>query len=332
MKSSIIKNERQWLRTPETGVTTFGATKLCRPLEIPMPPEIGVSTCRSVQLPIRVAVYSGSHRFAPTVADKLLPYSKLDLVFSEPTLTIFSLKTGRALSNDAIGASQSFGLSAGTLFNHLLETAAGAGLALDLREHIHWVSVIFRKSVLCTLVGETVALRILEALQIQRIPSARVAKIPRRITSILHSCMPDHLSGEIGILYAQAKILEFICELAGWLDSVTAQPEPKAIDRETFWTLHEELTTLAGRSPTLTELSRKYGRSGKALNQGFKELFGCSIYTYVSDQRLVQAHDALMASDAPMKLIAVNLGYSHVNHFSNAFRKKFGYPPGSLRK
>ncbi len=237
----------------------------------------------------------------------------------------------RTLSNEAICASHSFGLSAGTLFNHLLETAADAGLTLDLNEHIHWVTAIFSKSVLCSLVGETITRRILEALQIQRIPSARVAKIPQRITSILHSCMPDHLTGDIGILYAQAKMLEFICELTGWLDNVTTQPELKATDRGVLQKLHEELTALAGRSPTLTELSRKYGRSAKALNQEFKEVYGCSIYTYVTEQRLAQAHDALMTTDAPIKQIAVDQGYSHVNHFSNAFRKKFGYAPGSLR-
>ncbi len=69
--------------------------------------------------------------------------------------------------------------------------------------------------------------------------------------------MPDHLTGDIGILYAQAKILEFICELAGWLDSVTAQPERKRTDQGMIQELHEELTALAGRSPTSTELSRK---------------------------------------------------------------------------
>ncbi len=246
MKSSFVKSEMQWVIAPETGVTDFGSTKFCQPIEIPTPPDDG------------------------------------------PTL--------------------------------------------DLTEQIDWFTAIFSESVLYSMVGETFTRRILEALQIQEIPSARMAKIPRRLTSILHSCMPAHLTGDIGILYAQARILEFLCELAGWLDSVTSQPELKAIDRGVLRELHEELTGLAGRSPTLTELSRKYGRSGKALNQGFKELFGCSIYTYVSEQRLAQAHDALMTSDAPIKSIAMNLDYSHVNHFSTAFRKKFGYPPGTLRR
>lgn len=332
MTSPFLKSEIQWLTAPETSVTGFGATKLCQPFEIPMPPAIGVSTCRAVQLPIRVVVYSGSHRFSPTVVGKLLPYGKLDFVFSEPTLSIFSLKSGRALYADATGARQSITPSAGTMLFHSLETAADAGLSLDLSEHIDWITAIFSESVLYAMVGETNTRRILAALQLQQIPSTRVAMIPQRLTSILHSCMPDHLTGDIGILYAQAKMLEFICELAGWLDSATAQPELKATDRGVLQELHGELTALAGRSPTLRELSRKYGRYGKVLNQGFKEMFGDSIYTFVSEQRLAQAHDALMTTDAPIKLIAMNLGYSHVNHFSNAFRKKFGYAPGSLRR
>jgi AraC-like DNA-binding protein len=29
---------------------------------------------------------------------------------------------------------------------------------------------------------------------------------------------------------------------------------------------------------------------------------------------------------------ATRLGYSHVNHFISAFKRKFGYSPGSLRR
>ncbi len=70
----------------------------------------------------------------------------------------------------------------------------------------------------------------------------------------------------------------------------------------------------------------------RVLNNGFKEIYGCSINTYISGQRLDSAHEVLVKSDIPMKTLAVNLGYSHVNHFITAFRKKFGYSPGSLRR
>ena len=68
------------------------------------------------------------------------------------------------------------------------------------------------------------------------------------------------------------------------------------------------------------------------LDEAFRKRFGLSIYAFVSDHRLVEAHAALARTDIPMKALAANLGYSHVNNFIYAFKKKFGYPPGSVRK
>lgn len=33
-----------------------------------------------------------------------------------------------------------------------------------------------------------------------------------------------------------------------------------------------------------------------------------------------------------LKRLAERLGYAHVNNFTIAFKRTFGYPPGSLRK
>jgi AraC-like DNA-binding protein len=33
-----------------------------------------------------------------------------------------------------------------------------------------------------------------------------------------------------------------------------------------------------------------------------------------------------------MKALANQLGYSHVNHFITAFKRQFGYSPGTIRR
>jgi AraC-like DNA-binding protein len=331
MKTPIVSNEIKWLVVPRPEFTDNRATKFCQPVAVPMPPEIGRSTMMSVHLPLNVMVYAGSHRFTRIIAGKLVPYAQLKASFVEPVLMINALKTGRAVMADALMGEMAYGADAGTLFHHVMEI--DRSVMLDLSGHIEFTSVGLGYSVLQELLGESTARRMLKTLGIAAVPSSCVAKLPKRITAILHACLPAHLTGEIGILYTQAKILEFFCELTGWLDTLAEPPELKSSDRETLRHLHEELSALTeGKVPTLDELSKTYGRSGKVLNQGFRELFGCSIYTYVSEQRLTQAHEALMSTDAPMKAIAMNLGYTHVNNFINAFRKKFGYTPGSLRK
>ncbi|QXP83790.1 AraC family transcriptional regulator [Methylococcus sp. Mc7] len=52
----------------------------------------------------------------------------------------------------------------------------------------------------------------------------------------------------------------------------------------------------------------------------------------VTDRRLEAAHAAVQSTGTPLKVLAARLGYSSVSHFSNAFTKKFGYRPGSLRR
>ena len=96
--------------------------------------------------------------------------------------------------------------------------------------------------------------------------------------------------------------------------------------------LHEYLMQLDGRLPTLSELAKDFGLSARQLNMEFSTEYGQSVFAFVTAHRLEQAHVALQQTALPMKTIAGRLGYSHVNHFITAFRRKFGYPPGSLRR
>jgi AraC-like DNA-binding protein len=72
--------------------------------------------------------------------------------------------------------------------------------------------------------------------------------------------------------------------------------------------------------------------SARALNDGFKELYGQSIHAYLVDRQLDQAHRDLEETDIAMKVLAVQAGYCHVVNFSAAFKRRFGYPPGELRR
>ncbi|SDI24359.1 helix-turn-helix transcriptional regulator [Propionivibrio dicarboxylicus] len=92
------------------------------------------------------------------------------------------------------------------------------------------------------------------------------------------------------------------------------------------------LINMHGKLPTLNELAAQFGCSARLLNDDFVAEFGGSIYAFITSQRLDEAHEAILQSNVPLKTLAFKLGYAHVNHFITAFRKKYGYPPGSLRK
>jgi AraC family transcriptional activator of pyochelin receptor len=84
--------------------------------------------------------------------------------------------------------------------------------------------------------------------------------------------------------------------------------------------------------PSLSQLARIVGINEYKLKRGFKEIFGNTVFGYLSDARLEMACTDLAEGKKPTSEIAAALGYSSVQHFGNAFRKKFGTAPGKWKK
>jgi len=82
--------------------------------------------------------------------------------------------------------------------------------------------------------------------------------------------------------------------------------------------------------PTIAELSRATGLNQLKLKQGFRQLFGDSIYAYFLRHRLERGRDLLKHHSVTET--AMLLGYSNISHFSNAFRKQFGVLPRDIRR
>ncbi len=110
------------------------------------------------------------------------------------------------------------------------------------------------------------------------------------------------------------------------------QPSPMPRSRQRLHTLHAYLTQLEGKLPTLEALATRVGISARRLNGAFAREYGQPIHTFVTERRLTAAYAAIRDTDLPLKQLASRLGYTHVNHFNTAFRKKFGCPPGQLRR
>jgi len=192
-------------------------------------------------------------------------------------------------------------------------------------------SLIVSHSILQSLLGDSVETELLARLSLDESIQAVTRKIPSYLNIPLKEAMSDRYAGPARRLFAQAKALEYLGGLVGFLradDNKTSQRR----HTKKILELREYLQALDGRIPTLNRLATDFGLSAKQLNIEFKAEFGQSIFEYVTASRLEQAHVALLESSVPMKVIAERLGYSHVNHFITSFKRKFGYSPGSVRK
>ena len=104
----------------------------------------------------------------------------------------------------------------------------------------------------------------------------------------------------------------------------------KEYDRERIRFARDYLIRHMENPPSLAELSRLAGINEFKLKNGFKELIGLPVFAWLADYRLETARNELMKNCKTVTEIAFELGYSSPQHFSTAFKRKFGVPPGKI--
>lgn len=79
--------------------------------------------------------------------------------------------------------------------------------------------------------------------------------------------------------------------------------------------------------PSLQELSREIGLSLKKLKEGFKQIYGDSVFSFLLDYKMEYARKLLDSGEYNVNEVGLKVGYSTSSHFIAAFRKKFGTTP-----
>lgn len=82
---------------------------------------------------------------------------------------------------------------------------------------------------------------------------------------------------------------------------------------------------------SLSALSKHFGVNTNKLMTLFRKLFGKSIFEFVGDLRMEYAREQLRQGDHRVIDMARALGYRNANHFSTAFKRKFGITPSQVR-
>ena len=159
------------------------------------------------------------------------------------------------------------------------------------------------------------------------------------ISLAMHSCINDimgcQFTGGLKLLFLQSKCLELLALQAQAFEVAAKKTEKptvrSAYDKERIYYAREYLLANACKPPSLIELAKVAGINEFKLKQGFKEIFGDTVFGYLSDYRLMKAKELLADKQVDIKNISDDLGYSSVQHFSKAFSKKFGISPGKVR-
>lgn len=112
-----------------------------------------------------------------------------------------------------------------------------------------------------------------------------------------------------------------------------AAPKPELEDAEAarlrlaLRYVHDNLD----RRIPVAELATQLNLSPRQLNRLFSRHLNLSPASYIEGVRLERAQNLLQNSAIPIKGVAASTGYENVHHFSRAFARRFGFPPGAFR-
>lgn len=79
--------------------------------------------------------------------------------------------------------------------------------------------------------------------------------------------------------------------------------------------------------PSLQELANLIELPLQKLNDGFKHIYGDSVFNFLLDYKLEFARKMLISRKHNVSEISLQIGYSTASHFISAFKKKYGTTP-----
>jgi AraC family transcriptional regulator, transcriptional activator of the genes for pyochelin and ferripyochelin receptors len=103
-------------------------------------------------------------------------------------------------------------------------------------------------------------------------------------------------------------------------------------DRDRLFAARDLVDSRLTDPPALAEVAKRVGLNEYKLKRGFKQLFGSSVFAYLSAQRLELARRMLLETDKTAAEVAFALGYATPQHFNHAFKRQFGVTPKSMTK
>lgn len=141
--------------------------------------------------------------------------------------------------------------------------------------------------------------------------------------------------GKLQELFLYAKSIELLVMcIANYdrLSEVSFNYIKTKSDQEAMIAARDFINSRISDPPDLSEIARSVGVNEFKLKYGFKEMFGSTLFGYLTDKRLNLATLLLRDTEKPISVIALDLGYSSPQHFSNQYKMRFGKSPSQVRK
>ncbi len=155
-------------------------------------------------------------------------------------------------------------------------------------------------------------------------------KISPSMAIVLTQLIHFNLNSSIKNLYFKGKAFELLSLYFNRSEEADVEQCPFLVDETNVIKIRQAKDIIISRMsepPTLQELADEIGLSLKKLKEGFKEIYGDSVFSFLFDYKMEVARKLLESGDHNVNEVSLRVGYSTSSHFIAAFKKKYGTTP-----
>ncbi|PSB23071.1 AraC family transcriptional regulator [filamentous cyanobacterium CCP1] len=164
-----------------------------------------------------------------------------------------------------------------------------------------------------------------------------IGRITPAMQTALQQILECPYQGTMKRLYLESKVLELLAlQIYQWTEHQTNSINklPRSLRPDEIERLHharEILIQSLEYPPSLLDLARQVGLNDYKLKQGFRQVFGTTVFGYLQTQRMIQAKQLLADSNLSVAGVAQRVGYTSQSRFCDAFKRQFDVSPRTYR-
>lgn len=147
---------------------------------------------------------------------------------------------------------------------------------------------------------------------------------------VLNQIFNYNLSNSLRPLYTKGKVYELLTLYFNRNEDADIEQCPFLVDESNVTKIKQAKDIIIARMaepPTLQELADEIDISLKKLKEGFKQIYGDSVYSFLFDYKMEYAKKLLESGKYNVNEVGLKIGYSTASHFISAFKKKYGTTP-----
>lgn len=147
---------------------------------------------------------------------------------------------------------------------------------------------------------------------------------------VLNQILNFNVNSSIKNLYVKGKVYELLSLFFNTNEESNNEKCPFLIDEDYVQKIKKAKDIVINRMaepPSLQELADEVGLSLKKLKEGFKQIYGDSVFSFLFNYKMEFARKLLETNTVNVNEVGLQVGYSTSSHFIAAFKKKFGITP-----